>query len=73
MTTQSERNNRDGTESDDSRDARVPAGADRPPTPAEEAVAEELATHVGSATKERFDEMARLGASVRGEGQIEPE
>jgi hypothetical protein len=58
-------------QSDDARDAQVTAGADRPPTPEEEAVAERVAATVDPHAKEHFEEMAKLGANVRGEGQIE--
>lgn len=58
--------------SDDARDAQVTAGADRPPTAEEEAVAERVAAAVDPHAKEHFEEMAKLGANVKGEGQIEP-
>ena len=70
MTTHAERDDAREAVSDD---AGVHAGADRPPTAAEAAVADKLAMQIDPKTKEHFTEMAEIGANVRGEGQIEPE
>lgn len=53
------------------RDARRPAGADRPPTPDEERVAEEVAADVDVAEVTAHEkEMAERGAHQEGEGRI---
>lgn len=50
------------------------AGADREPTPDEEAAADEAAQDVDvDKVGEHFEEMNERGADVKGEGQIEPE
>jgi hypothetical protein len=72
MSTKNDKTTEPTPESDDARDAQVTAGADRPPTAEEEAVAERVAATVDPEAKEHFEEMAKLGANVRGEGQIEP-
>jgi hypothetical protein len=52
----------------DERDARADHGADRPPTPEEEAIAER--TEVDPEVAKAFEEAAERGANVKGEGQI---
>ena len=52
----------------------TPAGADRMPTPDEERAAERAAGDVDlEEVGEHYEEMAKKGASVRGEGEIEPD
>ncbi len=52
-------------------DAQRPAGADRPPTPEEERVAEEVAADVDVAEVTAHEkEMAERGKNQKGEGQI---
>ncbi len=54
-------------------DDAFPARADRMPTADEERAAERAAADVDvAAVAEHEQEMAELGANVRGEGQIEP-
>jgi len=53
----------------DERDAAAAHQADRPPTPAEEHAAEE--NELDPKTAEAYEEMAKLGAHVKGEGQID--
>jgi hypothetical protein len=62
----------DATHEADARDSRVHGQPDRAPTEEEERMAEAHADAAGSDVGEHFDEMAELGAEVRGEGQIEP-
>jgi hypothetical protein len=51
-----------------------PAAADRPPTADEEAAAERSAATVDlDEVAEHYEEMTGTGATVRGEGQIEPD
>lgn len=48
--------------------------ADRPPTPAEEAAAERAAEQVDlESVAEHAEEAAKIGANVKGEGEIEPD
>jgi hypothetical protein len=48
--------------------------ADRPPTADEAQAAERAAADVDvDAVAEHYEEMAELGADVRGEGQLEPD
>jgi hypothetical protein len=48
--------------------------ADRPPTPDEERAAERAAEDVDlESVAEHYEEAAKTGAEVRGEGQIEPD
>jgi hypothetical protein len=51
-------------------DAKVKAGSDRPPTPEEEAVAEEL-PGIDEDVSESYKEMAERGANQKGEGRID--
>lgn len=53
-------------------DAHAAHDADRPPTADEERVAEQVARDVRDGAGEHFEEMAEIGADVRGEGQIVP-
>jgi|RhiMethySRZTD1v2_1073278.scaffolds.fasta_scaffold1820995_2 hypothetical protein len=51
----------------------IDARADRPPTEDEARAAEDAASRVDLASvAEHASEMAKLGANVRGSGQIEP-
>jgi hypothetical protein len=59
------------TRAADERDADAEHRADRPPTPAEEAEAEEWADRVDPQTGEHYAEMAELGAEIDGEGRVE--
>ncbi len=53
-------------------DARSPHAAGPPPTVEEEAAAEEHQSEEdGVSVAEHYEEMVRLGAEVRGEGEIE--
>ena len=52
----------------DERDATAAHRADRPPTPAEERAAEQ--NDLDPKTAEAYEEMAKLGAKVEGEGRI---
>jgi hypothetical protein len=52
----------------DERDARAAHGADRPPTPEEEEMAER--TEVDPDVAKAYEEAAERGANVKGEGQI---
>lgn len=56
----------------ESADAQAAHTADRPPTPEEERLAEQAASDVTPDVGEHFQEMAEIGADVRGEGQIVP-
>ena len=56
----------------DETDARAEHDADRPPTPEEERAAEQSAADVDPDVGDHYREMAERGASVRGEGQIDP-
>ena len=48
--------------------------ADRPPTEEEETAAEAAAQNVDlDRVAEHYDEQNKIGANVKGEGQIEPE
>lgn len=58
----------DRTRATEREDAQQPAGADRMPTPAEEAVADELEPDPEVARHER--EMAERGANQQGEGRL---
>ena len=50
------------------------ARPDRPPTEEEERVAERVSKDVDlDKTSENYEEMAELGADIKGEGQIDPE
>jgi hypothetical protein len=52
----------------------TPAQPDRMPTPDEERAAEQAAADVDlDEVGEHYEEMAKKGAEVRGEGEIEPE
>lgn len=55
----------------DAKDSRSSHEADRPPTESEERAAEEAATDVDrESVAENFDDMAKTGADVDGEGAI---
>jgi hypothetical protein len=58
-----------GTRAEEKRDATAAHVADRPPTPEEEAAAEENQLDPEVAEHER--EMTRLGREAKGEGRIE--
>lgn len=59
------------TTATDRRDATSSSGADRAPTDSESAAADRAAGEVDAAAAgEHFDEMAKVGANVAGEGQI---
>jgi len=62
----------EATHETEEEDARVHAGADREPTPEEEKAAEAHGP-VSESVIAHEEEMLDLGASVKGEGQIEPE
>ena len=53
-------------------DAHAAHVADRPPTSDEKRTAEQVAKDVPASAGEHFEEMAEIGADVKGEGQIEP-
>ncbi len=59
----------DATKDEESREARAPHAADRPPTPEEESAAEEHELDPEVAAHE--NEMGRIGAEVEGEGRID--
>jgi hypothetical protein len=61
----------DSTRQADESDAFAAHDADRPPSPAEEAIADEAAAGVDPSVAEHFKEMDELGANVKGEGRIE--
>lgn len=54
-------------------DAEAPHDADRPPTPDEEAAAEQAASSVDPASADAYREAAERGAHIKGEGEIVPE
>lgn len=56
------------TQQADERDATAAHRADRPPTPDEERAAEQ--NDLDPKTAEAYEEMAKRGAQVQGEGQI---
>lgn len=60
----------DETKQTEREDAKVKAGADRMPTPEEEAVADEL-PGADEAVSENYREMAERGANQKGEGRID--
>ena len=60
----------DQTKKAEREDAAVHAGSDRPPTPEEEAVAEEL-PGIDADVEEHYQEMAERGAKQKGEGRID--
>lgn len=62
----------DATQAAEERDAQVHGQADRPPTDEEAAVAAQHRDAAGAGVAEHYEEMAEIGAEVRGEGQIEP-
>jgi hypothetical protein len=51
-------------------DAQVRAGSDRPPTPEEEAVADDL-PGIDEDVADNYKEMAERGANQKGEGRID--
>jgi uncharacterized BrkB/YihY/UPF0761 family membrane protein len=61
----------DATRQADERDSEVRGHADRPPTDDEARIAEAQGAP-GDEVAEHYEEMAEIGAEVRGEGQIEP-
>jgi hypothetical protein len=63
-----EENVDDATKAEEAGEARATHTADRPPTPDEEAAAEENELDPDVAAHER--EMGRIGADVKGEGEI---
>jgi len=60
----------DQTKQTEREDAKVTSGADRMPTPEEEAVAEEL-PDIDEDVSESYREMAERGAKQKGEGRID--
>lgn len=60
----------DRTKATEHDDAEVRAGADREPTPEEEAIADELPP-VDRDVAASYDEMAERGANQKGEGRID--
>jgi hypothetical protein len=58
----------DNTRAAERAEAEMHAGADRMPTPDEEAIADTLAEDPGAA--EHYEEMAKRGAEQKGEGRI---
>ncbi len=60
---------KEATKAEEAREATAAHTADRPPTPDEEAAADRNTLEPGIAGHER--EMGKLGAEVRGEGEIE--
>lgn len=59
------------TEAADGRDAHASSSADRPPTDPETAAADRAAGRVDTgSTAEHYEEMASVGAKVKGEGQV---
>ena len=59
----------DATKAEEAREAGAPHTADRPPTPEEEAAAEGITLDPDVSEHER--EMGKIGAQVKGEGQID--
>jgi hypothetical protein len=59
----------DETRQTEREDAKVRAGSDRPPTPEEEAVADEL-PGIDDDVAANYKEMAERGANQKGEGRI---
>jgi hypothetical protein len=59
------------TRAAEEQDARVQAHADRSPTADEERIAEAHRDTADDGVAAHYEEMAELGAEVRGEGQIE--
>lgn len=59
----------DATRAEEAREADAPHTADRPPTPDEEAAAEGNALDPG--VSEHEQEMGKIGAEVKGEGEID--
>jgi hypothetical protein len=59
----------EATKAEEAREAAAAHTADRPPTPDEEAAAEGNTLEPGVAEHER--EMGKIGAEVKGEGEIE--
>jgi len=57
----------------DEADAAAEHRSDRAPTPDEEEAADRAASAVDPASGEVFEEAARRGAAVQGEGQIVPD
>ena len=62
----------DATQAADERDAHVQGQADRPPTEDEAQMADQHRDAADPDVAEHYEEMAELGAEIRGEGQIEP-
>ncbi|MCU0312389.1 MAG: hypothetical protein MUE36_15765 [Acidimicrobiales bacterium] len=60
----------DATREAEAQEATAHGRADRPPTEEEERLAEQAAEDVDPAVGEHFDEMNKVGAEVRGEGEI---
>jgi hypothetical protein len=60
----------DETRKTEREDAKVRAGSDRPPTPEEEAVADEL-PGIDDEVSDSYKEMAERGAKQKGEGRID--
>jgi hypothetical protein len=60
----------DQTRQEDERDARASHEADRMPTPEEERAAERAGKPSGDAAR-NYEEAAKRGANVKGEGQID--
>ncbi len=59
----------DATRAEEAREADAPHTADRPPTPDEEAAAEGNTLDPG--VSEHEQEMGKIGAEVKGEGEID--
>jgi hypothetical protein len=59
------------TRAADERDAERHGGADRPPTDDEVAAAERSADSLTDDVREHYEEMAEMGAEIKGEGQID--
>jgi hypothetical protein len=59
----------DATRAEEAREAGAPHAADRPPTPEEEAAAD--GNTLDPEVSEHEQEMDKIGAEVKGEGQID--
>jgi hypothetical protein len=59
----------DATRAEDAREGGAPHAADRPPTPEEEAAAD--GNTLDPEVSEHEQEMDKIGAEVKGEGQID--
>ena len=60
----------EATQSVDEDDATATHGADRAPTPDEEAAAERAGTEVPESVSDAYEEAAEKGANAKGEGAI---